>query len=65
MSDYSTKNIIDYAMNDDGINFRKELYSSIHDKVAAHIAAAKEVIAQNLISNEDNEEFETEQETEE
>ena len=26
------RNIIDYAMNDDGVEFRNALYSSIHDK---------------------------------
>ena len=48
--DYSTRNIIDYAMDDDGIKFREALYASIHDKVSNHIAAAKQTVAQNLIT---------------
>ena len=58
MSDYSTKNIIDYAMDDDGVKFREALYASIHDKVSNHIAAAKQAVAQNLIQP-----LEVEQET--
>ena len=54
MADYSTRNIIDYAMDDNGVEFRKSLYGSIHDKVAAHIEAAKQAIAQNLISQKDD-----------
>jgi len=50
MSDYSTRNVIDYAMDDDGTKFREALYASIHDKVTNHIAAAKQTIAQNLIT---------------
>lgn len=50
MSDYSTRNIIDYAMDDDGTKFREALYASIHDKVSNHIAAAKQAVAQNLIA---------------
>jgi hypothetical protein len=44
-----TKNIIDYAMDDNGVDFRNALYASIADKVANHIQAKKEEIAQNLI----------------
>jgi hypothetical protein len=45
-----TKNIIDYAMDGNGADFRSALYSSIHDKVSAHIEAKKQEIAQNLIN---------------
>jgi hypothetical protein len=58
MSDYSTRNIIDYAQDDDGVKFREALYASIHDKVSNHIAAAKQAVAQNLIQP-----LEVEQET--
>lgn len=61
MSDYSTRNIIDYAMDDDGVKFREALYAQIHDKVSAHVQAAKEQMAKNLITPEA--EVETEQET--
>jgi len=45
-----TKNIIDYAMDGNGAEFRNALYTSIHDKVASHIEAKKQEIAQNLIT---------------
>ena len=44
-----TKAIIDYAYNDQGAEMRDALYSSIQDKVMAHIEAKKQEIAQNLI----------------
>ena len=61
MADYSTGNLIDYAMDEDGVKFREELYSAIHDKVTAHLAAAKQAIAQNFIpsAEEGTEAFET------
>ena len=45
-----TRPIIDYAQEDNGIEFRNALYASIHDRVSAHIEAKKQEIAQNLIS---------------
>lgn len=54
MADYSTRNIIDYAMDGDAVKFREELYGAIHDKVSAHIEAAKKVVAQNLITQEED-----------
>ena len=56
MSDYSTRNIIDYAFDGDGIKFREELYGSIHDRVSAHIDAKKKEVAQGLLGQ--NEEVE-------
>jgi len=54
MTEY-TRNIIDYAYNDNGYEFRKELYSAIHDKVSAHIESKKQEIAQGLIrTNEES-----------
>lgn len=44
----NTKAIIDYAQNDQGAEMRDALYSSIQDKVMAHIEAKKQEIAQNL-----------------
>lgn len=62
------RSIIDYAMDDNGTEFRKALYASIHDKVTAHIEAKKQEIAHNLLSvqqeEEHEQEFEDEQETE-
>lgn len=45
-----TRKIIDYAQEDNGVEFRNALYSSIHDKVTAHIAAAKQAVAQNFFA---------------
>lgn len=53
MADYSTRNIIDYAMDQDAVNFRSELYGAIHDKVAAHITAAKQAVAQNIFTSDE------------
>jgi hypothetical protein len=44
------RNIIDFAQDNDGVEFRNALYSSIHDKVTAHIDAKKQEIAQNLFA---------------
>ena len=41
------------------------MYGAIHDKVSAHIEAAKEVIAQNLISPDEDDYEEEHQESEE
>jgi hypothetical protein len=54
-----TRPIIDYAQEDNGVEFRNALYASIHDRVAAHIEAKKQEIAQNLIAPQ--EEVEQEQ----
>lgn len=51
-----TRNIIDYAMDDNGVEFRNALYASIHDKVSAHIEAKKQDIARTLISAEEEQE---------
>jgi hypothetical protein len=55
MSEFSTRNIVDYAMDADAVNFRSELYGAIHDRVTAHIEAAKQVVAQNFITPETEE----------
>ena len=52
----ATRQIIDYAQNDNGVEFRNALYATIHDKVTAHLAAAKQAVAQNLISQDEEEE---------
>ena len=52
------RNIIDYAMDDNGAEFRKELYAAIYDKVADHIEAKKQEVAENLLGlNSDEEEL--------
>jgi hypothetical protein len=55
----TTKAIIDYAADDNGVEMRNALYSAIQDKVMAHIDAKKQEIAQNLIASREDE---TEQE---
>lgn len=46
----TTKAIIDFAADDNGVEMRNALYSAIQDKVMAHIDAKKQEIAQNLIA---------------
>ena len=53
-----TRQIIDYAADDDGVNFRSALYASIHDKISAHIDAKKIEIASSLINKEEHSEDE-------
>jgi ABC-type phosphate transport system substrate-binding protein len=45
----TTRNIIDYAQDENAIGFKDALYASIHDKVTAHIEAQKQQVAQRLI----------------
>jgi DNA polymerase elongation subunit (family B) len=62
-----TRPIIDYAQDDNGVEFRNALYASIHDRVAAHIEAKKQELAHNLISPQvevEQEQEEEQQETE-
>lgn len=56
----STRNLIDYAMDSNGVEFRNQLYASIHDRVTAAIEAKKQEIAGNLIRQEAKEEKEEE-----
>jgi hypothetical protein len=46
----TTRQIIDFAQDDNGVEFRNALYSAIHDRVADHIEAKKQEIAHSLIS---------------
>jgi hypothetical protein len=46
----ATRQIIDYAAEDNGKEVRDALYASIHDRVAAHIEAKKEEIARTLFA---------------
>ena len=64
MSGFSTRNIVDYAMDADAVNFRSELYGAIHDRVTAHIEAAKQVVAQNFITPETEESAEEAEDSE-
>jgi hypothetical protein len=60
MTEYN-RQIIDYAQEDNGVEFRNALYASIHDKLTAHIDAKKQEIAQNLISPKVEDEIEQEE----
>lgn len=57
----TTRQIVDYALDDNGREMRDALYSSIYDKVMAHIETKKQEIAQSLITP--NEEQDIEQNT--
>jgi hypothetical protein len=46
----TTRQIIDFAQDDNGVEFRNALYSAIHDKVTDHIEAKKQEIAHSLIA---------------
>lgn len=49
----NARDLIDFAANDDAVNFRAELYAGIHDRVTAHIEAKKQEIAQGLLNQEE------------
>jgi hypothetical protein len=64
MSD--TRKIIDYTFDENAVGMRDALYAAIHDRVTAHIEAKKQEIAQNLITQHDEEvEYEDDEEFEE
>ena len=44
------RNLIDYAQDDNAVEFRNALYASIHDKVTAHIDAKKQELANRFMS---------------
>jgi hypothetical protein len=64
----TTRQIIDYAQDQNGVEFRNALYSAIHDKVTAHIETQKQGIAQSMMAplepQEPVEPVESQQETE-
>ena len=45
----NTREIVDFAYDENGKEFRDALYSAIHDRVSAHIDLKKQEIARNLI----------------
>ena len=54
----NTRNLIDYASQDNGTEFRNELYAAIHDKVSDHINSKKQEIASGLMGQQ-SEEYES------
>ena len=51
----NTRNIIDFAYNDQGSEMRDALYAEIHDRVMSHIEAKKQELAQSILSQEETE----------
>lgn len=56
------RQLIDYAQEDNAVEFRQSLYASIHDKVTAHIEAQKQQLAQRFFEPKQQPEAETTQE---
>jgi len=54
-----TRQIIDYAAQDNAKEMRDALYADIHDRVMDHIDMKKQEIAMNLIRQPEQEEQET------
>lgn len=54
-----TRQIIDYAAQDNAKEMRDALYSDIHDRVMGHIDMKKQEIAMNLIKQPEQEEQES------
>jgi len=50
--DYSTRNIIDYAYDDDGKALRDALYAEIHDRISAKFEDRKQQLASTLVAQE-------------
>ncbi len=61
----TTRQIIDYAAEDNAKEMRDALYADIHDRVMNHLGAAKQAVAQNMFAPEETEEVETEVQPEE
>ena len=47
-----TRQIVDFAFNDDAKGMRDALYSNIHDRVMDHIEKHKQQLAQGMITQE-------------
>jgi hypothetical protein len=58
-----TRQIVDYAVNDQAKEMRDALYNSIHDRVSAHLDAAKQAVAQHMFAPEEAEEEQPEDTT--
>ena len=53
-----TRQIIDYAVDDNAKEMRDALYTSIADRVSAHLEAHKQQIAQTMFKAEEPEQQE-------
>lgn len=56
--------IIDYAYNDEGTQVRDAIYSAIQNKVMAHLEMQKQRIAHNLLTPQEEQEYEEDEEQE-
>lgn len=48
-----TRQIIDYAENDQALEMRNAFYSALQDKVMAHIEAKKMEVAKTMFTQQD------------
>jgi len=48
-----SRKLIDYALDEDGVEFRAQLYATLHDRVMAAMESRKQSIAQNLVTQEE------------
>lgn len=55
MDNENIKAAVNYGFNDDAVNMKAALYDAINDKIFAAIEQRKEVVAQNLISQNEPE----------
>jgi hypothetical protein len=46
----TTRQIIDFAADDNGAAMRDALYASIHDRVTQHLDTYKQELAKNLVA---------------
>ena len=58
----TTRNIIDFAADDNAAEMRNALYADIHDRVTNHLNSYKQEIAKTLIAPQEEEQSESGQE---
>ena len=58
----TTRNIIDFAADGNAAEMRSALYADIHDRVTNHLNSYKQEIAKTLISPQEEEQVDGEQE---
>lgn len=59
----TTRQIIDYAAQDNAKEMRDALYADIHDRVMNHLDAAKQAVAQNMFAQEEQEDTQPQENT--
>lgn len=64
MYNENIKSVVDYAFNDNATQMRDALYNEINDRIFDAIEQRKQVIAQNLIAQHQQDDTETETESE-